>query len=137
MFIDSKPVLHVVDIATSFQAAKFIRNMTAKEAWDALRACWIDTYVGPPDVIVSDAGKNFTADEFKASARIMDIKIEEVPVEAHHSIGKVERYHAPLRRAFQVISDDLRGQDISDALILQMAVKAVNDIAGPDLPTDN
>ena len=132
MFINGKPVLHVVDMATSFQAARFLQNMTAKETWNALRAAWIDTYLGPPDIMISDAGKNFTADEFKANARIMAIQVEEVPVEAHNSIGKVERYHAPLRRAFQVISNDLRGEDISDAHILQMAIKSVNDTAGPD-----
>ena len=132
MFINGKPILHVIDAATSFQAARFLRNMTAKEAWDALRLTWIDTYVGPPDTLVSDAGTNFTSAEFKANARIMAIEVEEVPVEAHNSIGKLERYHAPLRRAFHVIAGDLRGQGVSNESILQMAVKAVNDTAGPD-----
>jgi hypothetical protein len=36
MFIDEKPVLHILDMATSFQAARFLRNMTAKEVWDTL-----------------------------------------------------------------------------------------------------
>ena len=132
MFIDGKPILHVIDAATSFQAARFLRDMTAKEVWDTLRMAWIDTYVGPPDTLVSDAGTNFTSAEFKANARIMAIKVEEVPVEAHNSIGKLERYHAPLRRAFHVIAGDLRGQGVSNESILQMAVKAVNDTAGPD-----
>jgi hypothetical protein len=107
MFIDSKPVLHVIDTATSFQAVRFLRNMTTKETWDALRLAWIDTYVGPPDTLISDAGKNFTSVEFKANACIMAIEVEEVSVEAHNSIGKLERYHTPLRRAFQVIAGDL------------------------------
>src|SRR5579862_9447689 len=132
MFLNEKPVLHIVDTATSFQAARFLRNMKAKEVWDNLRLAWIDTYVGPPDTIVTDAGTNFTAAEFKANARIMAIELEEVPVEAHNSIGKLERYHAPLRRAFNVITADLQGHDANDEIILQMAVKAVNDTAGPD-----
>ena len=33
----------------------------------------------------------------------MSIEIKEVPVEAHNSVSKVERYHAPLRRAFKII----------------------------------
>jgi hypothetical protein len=132
MFIDGKPTLHVIDAATSFQAARFLRNMTAKETWDALRMAWIDTYLGPPDTLVSDAGTNFTSAEFKANARIMAIEVEEIPVESHNSIGKLERYHAPLRRAFHMIAEDLRGQGLSSDHILQMAVKAVNDTAGPD-----
>ena len=89
---------------------------------------WIDTYVGPPDTIVTDASTNFTAAEFKANARIIAIELEEVPVEAHNSIGKLERYHAPLRRAFNVIAADLQGQGASNEAILQMAVKAVNSL---------
>lgn len=130
MYINGKPILHVVDTATSFQAAKFLRRMDAKTVWETLRLCWIDTYNGPPDVIVTDAGKNFTAVDFKQSAQTMSITVKEIPVEAHHSIGKVERYHAPLKRAYQVIESDL--PTAAPEQILSMAVKAINDTAGPN-----
>ena len=45
-------------------------------------------------------------------------------------MGIVERYHASLRRAYEVISEDL--PNIPRYLALQMAVKAINDTAGPD-----
>jgi len=60
----------------------------------------------------------------------MAIKVKEVPVKAHNSVGKVERYYAPLRRVYKIISLEL--EDASEELTLQMAVKAVNDSAGPD-----
>jgi len=60
----------------------------------------------------------------------MAIKVKEVPVKAYNSIKKVERYYAPLRRAYKIISLEL--EDASEELTLQMAVKAVNDSAGPD-----
>ena len=131
MYLDSKPVLQVIDSATSFQAARFLKDMSAKNAWDTLRLCWIDTYQGPPDYIAHDAGKNFASTEFRQSARSMAIEVKEVPVEAHNSIGKVERYHQPLRRAYEIIRDELQ-DNTSPEIILQMAVKAVNDSAGPD-----
>jgi hypothetical protein len=31
--------------------------------------CWIDTYLGPPDNIVHDAGKNFASAEFRQHAK--------------------------------------------------------------------
>jgi len=130
-YLDSKPVLQVVDSATAFQAARFLKDMSAKTAWDTLRMCWIDAYLGPPDYIAHDAGKNFAAAEFRQNAKSMSIEVKEVPVEAHNSIGKNERYHAPLRRAFEIIRSELQGQ-VSMENILQMAVKAVNDTAGPD-----
>jgi hypothetical protein len=139
MYIEGQPVLHVVDEATRFQAARWLRNMSAQHAWDTLRACWIDVYVGPPDEIVHDAGTNFDAAEFRQYAASMTIGINQVPVEAHQSVGIVERYHAPLRRAYKIIKDEFDvngtadgGKGIDKTMMLQMAVKAVNDTAGPD-----
>lgn len=132
MYIDGKPVLQVIDASTSFGAAKFLNDMSTSTVWDTLWYCWIDTYQGPPDQIVHDAGTNFASRDFRQLAQLMSISTKEVPVEAHNSIGKVERYHTPLRRAYNIIQDELKGEKISKDMILQMAQKAVNDSAGPD-----
>lgn len=131
MYIDSKPVIHIVDTATAFQAAWFLKDMSAKTTWKALKLCWIDTYFKLPDYIVHDASKNFISTEFKQNAKSLVIEIKKVPVEAHNSVGKVEQYHAPLRQAFIVICADLSGSTTSK-VILQMAVKAVNNTARPN-----
>jgi hypothetical protein len=60
----------------------------------------------------------------------MAISTKAVLVEAHWSVGLVERAHPALRRAYQIITDECK--DIHKELALQMAVKAVNDTAGPD-----
>lgn len=126
----NKPVLHVVDAATAFNAARFLPDVSTKHVWEALRLCWIDVYQGPPDYVVTDAGKQFASAEFRQNAKEMAITVKEVPIEAHNSIGKVERYHAPVRRAYEI----LRKEDpsASPELSLQMAIKAVNDTAGPN-----
>lgn len=130
MYLDSRPVLHVIDEATAFQAARFLASISAKDTWEALKMCWIDTYLGPPDIIRHDAGTNFAAAEFKSEAKVYGITCQQVPVESHWSIGKVERYHAPLRRAYEILRAELSLQ--SSENILQMAIKAVNDTAGPN-----
>lgn len=134
MYLNQDPVLHVVDEATRFQAARFLPSMSARDTWDALRACWIDTYVGPPDLCIHDAGKNFIALEFQQNAQVLAIRTKGVPVEAAQSMGNVERYHTLLRRAFFIISEELKEVRPvpGKSIILQMAVKAVNDTAGPD-----
>jgi hypothetical protein len=81
---------------------------------------------------VHNAGKNFTAIEFKQLASSMLIEVKEVPVKAHNSVGLVERYHAPLRRVYEIMKEELKDEHIDKEMILQMAVKAVNDSAGPD-----
>ena len=130
-YIKGKPVLQVVDSETAFQAARFLADMKATTAWQTILECWISTYLGPPDIIISDAGTNFTGVDFKQAANSMNIEVKEVPVEAHHSIGKVEVYHAPLRRSYEIIRAEL-GPEYSDDICLQLAVKAVNDTAGPN-----
>jgi hypothetical protein len=134
-YIGGKPVLHVIDEGTRYQAGRWLQNISAKHTWDALRACWIDTYLGPPDQITTDAGKNFVSKEFGQIANTMGVKLKAVPIEAHHSIGMVERYHTLVRRAFYIIMAELK--DIDKDMALQMAFKAINDSAGPNglIPT--
>jgi hypothetical protein len=130
MYIDSAPLIHIVDQATRFQAGRWLQNISAKHTWDTLRACWIDTYLGPPDLIAHDAGKNFVSKEFKQYASTMGITTKSAPVEAHNSVGMVERYHGPLRRIYQIITSEIK--DIDKDSALQMAFKALNDTAGPN-----
>jgi hypothetical protein len=49
-------------------------------------------------------------------------------VEAYNSVGKVERYYAPLRRAYDIIKSEVD----DNVLALQIVVKAINDSAGPN-----
>jgi len=44
LYLDGKPVLQAVDEATAFNAARFLKDMSAKTTWDTVRAYWIDTY---------------------------------------------------------------------------------------------
>jgi len=60
----------------------------------------------------------------------MAIKVKEVPIKVYNSVRKVERYYAPLYCVYKIISLEL--EDASKELTLQIAIKAVNDSAGPD-----
>ena len=130
MYISGAPLLHIVDEGTRFQAGRWLQDISAKHTWDVLRMCWIDSYLRPPDLITYDAGKNFVSKEFKQYATVLGISTKAVPVEAHNSIGIVERYHGPIRRAYQIIITEIPG--INKEMGLQMAFKAINDSAGPD-----
>ncbi|KAJ8066993.1 hypothetical protein OCU04_004372 [Sclerotinia nivalis] len=130
-YIDGKPVLHLVDEAISYNAAIFLKDMFAKTVWNSVRKCWIDTYLGPPDYFIYDAGTNFSSKEFKQNTCMISIEVCEVPVEAHNSIGKVERYYTSLRCSYEIIQEELKDEKLDKEIILQMAVKAVNDTANP------
>lgn len=87
-------------------------------------------FLGPPDIIVHDAGKNFMAAASQANNDMIHIRTASIPVEAAHSVSIVERYHSPLRRALNIIH--MESPDIGFECALQMAVKAINDSVGPD-----
>jgi hypothetical protein len=55
-----------------------------------------------------------------------------VLVEAYNSISKVERYYKPLRCLYEILRDELQDEKLDKEIILQIAVKAVNDIARLD-----
>jgi hypothetical protein len=90
----------------------------------------MDTYVGPLDSIVHDAGTQFTSAEFVQNAKSIGNVIKYVLIKAHHSISIVERYYTPLCQAFEIITKEL--PRVSKQFVLQMAIKAVNNTAGPD-----
>lgn len=126
MYIDGSSILHIIDEVTRFQAARRLQNISARHTWDSLRSCWIDTYLGPPDYIHHDAGKNFVSREFRQFVSFMAITTKAVPVEAHWSIGMVERYHAVVvRRAYQVIMEELLHEGLGKEMALQMTVKSI------------
>jgi plasmid replication initiation protein len=81
---------------------------------------------------VYNARKNFTVTEFKQLASSMLIKVKEVPVKAYNSVGLIERYHTLLRRAYKILKAELKNKHINKEIILQIAVKAINDSARPD-----
>ena len=58
------------------------------------------------------------------------IKVKEVPIKAYNSVKKVERYYIPLHHIYKIISSELKG--VSEELILQIAVKAINNSASPN-----
>jgi hypothetical protein len=130
MFLDGKMVLHMVDEATHFQAASFLKNGSAEETWNVLSRSWSRMYLGPPDFLRIDQGTNFTAREFVDSAAGEGISVLEAPIECPTTMSHVERYHGPLRLAYTRIRAD--DPSMSQENSLQMAVKCVNDTVGPE-----
>ena len=62
----------------------------------------------------------------------MLIKIKKVLVKAYNSIGLVEQYHVLLYCVYKILKKELKNKHINKEIILQIAVKTVNDSAGSD-----
>lgn len=48
----------IIDEATRYQVARWMKDISTKHTWDPLRMCWIDRYIGRREYITHDAGKN-------------------------------------------------------------------------------
>jgi hypothetical protein len=81
---------------------------------------------------VHNTGKNFLSTKFRQYAKLLAIKVKEVLVKAYNSISKVERYYALLRRLYEILRGKLQNKKLNKEVILQIVIKAVNDIARPD-----
>lgn len=96
----------------------------------------------PPDVITTDAGTNLSSREFISNCDLLHIRLDTIPIESPQSMSTVERQHATLRRAFDVLDREspatyeelmhahLKEQHFDQ--ILQAACKTVNGAIGPD-----
>ena len=131
MFLNHKPVLHVVDEATHYQSAAFLHKQKSNDVWKCFLRCWSRIYLGPPDFLDVNQGSNFISKDFLNNADAEGISVLPVPIESPHSISHVERYHSPLRAAFNKIRSDLPRSEF-DKECLEMAIKSVNDTIGPE-----
>jgi hypothetical protein len=80
--------------------------------------------------ILTEAHKNFASREFCQFVISMTIITKSVLVEAHWSIDVIKRYHAELRRAYQMIFENL--EIVSKEIALHMIVRAINDTVDSD-----
>lgn len=131
MHIERRVLLHVVDEATHYTAAKILKRQRSSDVWKALLRCWSRIYLGPPDHMRVDQGSNFVARAFLECAEAQRIQVLQALIESPSTMAHVERYHAPLRAAFLKIRHCLPSSE-SDDDCLQMALKAVNDTIGPE-----
>jgi hypothetical protein len=112
---------------TRFQIEKLLKDITAWHVWNQLRICWIDIYLESFDLIISNVSKQFIARKFKQYAFNMNIKVNTISIETHHSIDMIERYHDSFRRIYAIIIAKISNIDSNSTL--QMTFKALNDFA--------
>jgi hypothetical protein len=101
MYLERLPVLHVVDTQTHFTSATFLYGESVEAVWYAFLECWVTLYPGYPDKMRTNQGTQFKSPRWKELTDATGIQLLLSGVESHNSIGRGERYHAPLRRIYQ------------------------------------
>ena len=85
MFIEGKPVLHLIDVASRFNAARLMTHTKSKRVWEAILKYWIMVYTGLPHTIMTDMGTQLRISLVKIAA-LHDIDMDTSGTEAHYSI---------------------------------------------------
>ena len=125
----TRPVLHIVDAGTHFNAATFLTGESTTDVWNAFLRSWATLYVGMPSSMLVDQGSAFLSDEWKYACNIHDISLISTGTESHNSLGAGETYHAYLRRTYNKVSQE--HPSIPEEVILALSIKAINDCTGP------
>lgn len=130
MWLESEPVLHVVDKDTGFNAGAFMRDgETADAAWSLYLRIWVYPYAGHPDAMHTDQGPQLTSAKWRALLQAVGTKHIESGIESHNALGSGERYHAFLRQIYRRVRAD--HPTLAAEHALSLAVSAMNNTAGP------
>jgi hypothetical protein len=106
IYIDGRPVLHVVDTGTTFESATFLDEQSFGSVWNAFLRCWSTMYVGFPTSMLTDQGSVFLSRDWKASCAALGIRLRHTGMESHNSLGTGERFQALLRHIYNKVSLD-------------------------------
>jgi hypothetical protein len=129
MYLHTKLVVHIVDVATTFRAANFIPAQDVSSVWNTLLTGWETLYIGFTECILADQGSVFMATHWKTACELSNIHLRHTGTESNNSLGSGERFHSALRRIYEKIS--LEFPTIPEQVRLALSVKAMNDICGP------
>lgn len=123
------PVLHIIYVHTNFQTCAFLTYKSFDGTWTLFVHLWATIFQGYPDVMRIDQESTFKSQRFEELATAKCLKLQFSMIESHNSIGKAERYPAPLLRVFQCIERDHPNMD--KELVIRFSLKAINASVGP------
>lgn len=115
LYIDGKPVLHIVDEGTRFSAERFLLDVSTKTIFLIFLIFWAAIYTTFPHKILFHQGTAFGG-MFKTAGALLHVEIEEPLANSYSSLGRDERYHDPLRTTYRKLKVVYR--DVSPEFML-------------------
>ncbi len=100
IYIQGKSVLHPVNRATHFQAARFLDEISVDTVWKTFTETWVLSYVGAPYNVLHDQETQLVSARFQAMAAEAGTTSRPVGIEAPNAMSVGEGCHAPLRKTF-------------------------------------
>jgi hypothetical protein len=69
-------------VGTGLNAARVFTSQNAEEIWKHIRQCWMETYIGSPDILRVDKGSNLSKSYIQTACLNRGIELKAVPTEA-------------------------------------------------------
>jgi transposase InsO family protein len=110
---------HILDQATNFHVATPAPNRAAEQAAQCVSESWFQ-WAGPPNVLVTDSGTEFTSEYFTEFLQRFDVKSVTAAPHAHWQNGRSERHGHILQTMLNKIDHDMPIQtyvDLQQALV--------------------
>ena len=131
MYLGHNPVFHIADQPKKFSIDKFLPSISSNDICQTFFKCWSSTYNGLLSLMMIDQGRKLGQSKaFYEMATIYNVTLKKTGVEVHNTLGLSWRYHQTLRNTYHKLLESYLSQDKS--LLLQLAVKDVNDILGSE-----
>lgn len=89
MWVNNKPVLHVVVTAIKFQNAVFFKSKYTKEVWKDFIEFWISVYIIFPEIIRLDRESSLPSENFRNNAKYVKLDIKRSGIKSHNANGQV------------------------------------------------
>ena len=110
---------HILDQATNYHVATPAPNRAADQAAQSVSENWFQ-WAGPPNMIVTDAGTEFTSEHFSEFLQRFDVKSVTAAPHAHWQNGRSERHGQILQTMLNKIDHEMPIQtygDLQQALV--------------------
>ena len=110
---------HILDQATNYHVATPAPNRAADQAAQSVSENWFQ-WAGPPNMIVTDAGTEFTSEHFSEFLQRFDVKSVTAALHAHWQNGRSERHGQILQTMLNKIDHEMPIQtygDLQQALV--------------------
>jgi transposase InsO family protein len=109
MYINTRPILTIVDRGTRFLAARFIPRADTTTVWQTFVSAWSSLYIGFPESMLTDQGSIFLSSTWRGLCSDAEINLRHTGVESHNSLSVGETVHNYLRRIFLKVRDSHPG----------------------------
>ena len=123
-YINSQPVLHMIDHASRFSTACLLRNKKTETVIQAVMQNWIQIF-GQPQSFLTDNGGEFVNSQLLELAEKFNISLKTTAAESAWSNGMCERHNAVIEDMVNKVQADTR---CNMSLALSWAISAKNSL---------